>query len=87
MVSVWIPSAMQSFTNGQEVVEIEGSNPRQLIGRLDQDYPGIRQALMEGDKLRPDVAIAVNGQVTQLGLLQPVSDQDEVIFIPAFSGG
>ncbi len=78
---------MQAFTNGREVVEVEGRNLRQLIDRLDQDYPGMRQALMQGDRLKPDVAVAVDGYISQLGLLQPVTDDNEVFFIPAISGG
>jgi len=87
MAIVWIPSAMQTFTGGREVVEVQGRNLRQLIDRLEQDYPGMRQALLQEDKLKPDIAVAVDGQLSQLGLLQPVSDHNEVFFIPAISGG
>ena len=87
MAIVLIPQPMRELTGGEERVECEGRNLRRLILALDERYPGIKEALMRGDKLRPDVACAVDGQVTQLGVLQPLKEENEVLFMPAVSGG
>ena len=87
MPLVRIPLPMQSYTGGKETVEIDGQNIRQLIDHLDTEYPGIKSALMDEDKLKPDVAVVVDGQVAQLGLLQSLQPQNEILFIPAISGG
>jgi molybdopterin converting factor small subunit len=42
---------------------------------------------MNGDKLKSDVAVAVDGQIAQLGLLEPLRDRHEVVFMPAIAGG
>ena len=79
--------AMQVYTGDKDVVTVSGNNIRQLIQALDEDYPGLKAALMDEDRLKPDVAVAVDGQMAQLGLLQPITEQNEVIFIPAIRGG
>jgi molybdopterin converting factor small subunit len=78
---------MQVYTRNQEVVHASGRNVRQLINELDEAYPGLKGALMNDDKLRPDIVVAVDGKITRLGLLQPLTDVNEVIFLPAMSGG
>lgn len=78
---------MLSFSNGETSVEVEGGNVRQVIVKLETLCPGIKDALMDEDKLRPDVAVAIDGQVAQLGLLTSTPDNCEVFFIPAIGGG
>jgi len=78
---------MQAYTQGRDIVECEGRNVRQLILELEEAYPGLKNALMDGDRLKPAVAVAVNGQITQLGLLQPLEENNEILFLPAISGG
>jgi len=78
---------MRSFTDGLETVECEGKTVRRLILALEERYPGMKDALMQGDKLRPDVVVAVAGQVSRLGVLQPLKETDEVLFMPHVSGG
>ena len=87
MPTVWIPKAMQSYTGDAETVEMEGRTVRKLIVALDESYPGLKDALMDGDRLKPGVAVAVNGQVSQLGALQPLQEDNEVFFVPAIGGG
>ncbi len=87
MATVWIPKPLQAHTGGQEIVRCEGRNVRRLIVNLDEAYPGLKDAFMDDDKLKPSVAVAVDGQITQLGLLQPLTERNEVFFVPAISGG
>lgn len=86
-MKVWIPTPLQVYSHGNVVVEASASNLRRLIHMLDETCPGIKDALIDGDKLRPGVAIAMDGQISQLGLLQPLKDVKEVAIIPAISGG
>ena len=78
---------MQAYTGGKEIVEMEGRTVRRLIVALDEAYPGVKDALMDGDRLKPGIAVAVNGQVSQLGPLQPLEENNEVFFVPAIGGG
>ena len=87
MTTVRIPQPMRVYTQDKEVVEVGGKNVRQLIDELEKNYPGMKDVLLNDGKLKPDVAIMMDGQISQLGLLEPVSEENEVIFIPAISGG
>ncbi len=78
---------MQAYTQGKDTVECEAPTVRKLILELDRNYPGLKDALMNGDKLKPDIAVAIDGQVTRLGLLQPLTADNEVYFLPAIGGG
>ena len=87
MATVWIPSLMRDLTGGEQTVEAEGSTVRQVIRSLETQYPGMRARLLKGDQLRPGVSVAVDGIVAPLGLLEPVSPESEVHFLPAVAGG
>jgi hypothetical protein len=78
---------MRTFTSGQAVVQAEGHNVRHLVNELDQLYPGLKDAMMFGDRLKPHILVAIDGQVTPLGALQPLDGIREVTFLPSMSGG
>ncbi len=62
-------------------------NVRELIADLDRQFPGIAQHLLEGDDLKPSVAVSVDGEIGPGGAMEPVGDESEVHFLPAIGGG
>jgi molybdopterin synthase sulfur carrier subunit len=87
MAWVFIPPSLRPLTGGIDAVELEGATVGQLIDRLEDRFPGTRDRLCRGDELQPGIAVAVDGSVRALGLLQPVRSQAEVHFLPAVGGG
>jgi molybdopterin synthase sulfur carrier subunit len=87
MPIVWIPSLLRSLTDGKETVTVEGETVGQVIDNLEQHYPGIRARLYQGDRLRPNLSLLVDGTLSTRGLLQKLSGESEVRFIPAIRGG
>ena len=89
MPEVWIPPRMQSLTGGKRTLQVTGSTVRQLINNLDKEFPGVRSRLCDeqGNDLLPGVAVIVDGETSQLGLLQRVGENSEVHFLPALGGG
>lgn len=87
MATVYIPTGLQSLTRGDKEVSIEATTVRQIVERLEALYPGIQGALVEDDDLRPHIAVAVDGELSVLGLLECVGEDSEVHFIPALGGG
>jgi molybdopterin synthase sulfur carrier subunit len=87
MATVYIPTPLQSLSGGAMQVTIDATSVRQIVDRLETLYPGMKAALVDDDDLHPHVAVAVDGEVSVLGLLEPVETDSEVHFIPALGGG
>jgi molybdopterin converting factor small subunit len=87
MPLVWIPTQFQRFTKGQSQVKVEGATVRQVIDSLEAAFPGIRERLVEEGRVRPEIAVAVDSEITTEGLRAQVGPQSEVTFLPAIAGG
>ncbi len=87
MAKVFIPSLMQKLTAGQDILDINGATVREIIENLEQNYPGIKVRLVDKYKMKSNISVAVDGEVSPLGLLEKVSENSEVHFIPAVGGG
>ena len=59
----------------------------QVIEQLDEMYPGIKDRLVEDGEIRPNLAIAIDGDVAIMGMLEKVGENSEVHFVPAIGGG
>ena len=89
MATVWIPSLMRKLTGGTEQVQVAGRTMRQVIANLDALYPGIKARVCDEDagRIRPDIAVMIDGRTARRGLLEPVDEHSEIHFLPAISGG
>ena len=87
MPVAWIPSLLRDLTHGETTITVEGSTVREAIESLEERFPGIRARLCEGDRLRPNISVIVDGQVSHQRLRQPLGEDSEVHFVPAISGG
>ena len=87
MATVFIPTMLQPLAGGVKQVDIEAGNVRQAIDKLDQLYPGMKERLVEENKIRSNLAVAIDGEVARMGLLEKLSENSEVHFVPAISGG
>jgi molybdopterin synthase sulfur carrier subunit len=82
LAKVFIPTLLRPATDGRAELEIEGATVRQIIENLDALYPGLKDRL-----LRPNVSIAVDGEIIPHPLAEPVSPTSEVHFLTAIRGG
>lgn len=89
MPEVWLPPRMQSLTGGQQQVQVAGRTIRQVIENLEHAYPGLKAQLYddEEDIVMPGIAVVVDGETSQLGLLEHVREDSEIHFLPALGGG
>ena len=78
---------MQNLSNGEQRVVVEGKNVRQIIESLDHKYPGFKERLVEEGRVKPNISVAIDGAITPLGMIEKVSEESEVHFLPAISGG
>ena len=89
-VLVRIPTPLRRMTNGLDKVEMESSNLADLVEKLDTEYPGFKERLVdENGELRYFVNIYVNGEDVRFlrGLETSTDSGDEVSIVPAVAGG
>ena len=87
MAKIFIPTMLQSLTAGVKQVDLDARNVRQIIERLEELYPGMKDRLVEDGEIRPNLAIAIDGDVAIMGMLEKVEGNSEVHFVPAIGGG
>jgi molybdopterin synthase sulfur carrier subunit len=87
MVRVFIPPLLRDAAGGLDEVEVSATTVRQVVAALEARFPGVAERLCAGESLRPGMAVAVNGTISSLGLLQKVPDGSEIHFLPAVGGG
>ena len=87
MPTVVIPPLMRKFTGGEEYIVLSGATVREVIDNLESRYPGIKERLSEEDRLKPGIAIYINGLLTRGSLLERVDADAEIHFLPAIGGG
>ena len=87
MATVYIPTLLQPAVGGARQLEVPGSTVRQIVENLERLHPGFQGKLMDGDRLRANISVAVDGEVSPVGLLEPVAPASEVHFVTAIKGG
>ena len=87
MALVVLPASLvELFPGATRRVEVEGATVQEVIGRLDERWPGMRSRLCAaGPTLRQHISIFVDSEQSRLE--SPVGPQAEVRIIPALSGG
>ena len=82
VAKVFIPAGLsQQYTGGKAEFEIDAKTVRGVIRSLEADFPGL------GEAIEIDMAVAVDGEIFHDPLLEPVSSDSEVYFLPRIGGG
>jgi sulfur-carrier protein len=68
-------------TGGVATLEVDAANISQLLRRLAEKFPELAPHLETG------AAVAINGQIYQDALLQPIPPDAEVHILPQIAGG
>ena len=87
LLTVFVPTMLQTMTNGVKQIDMEADNVRQVIDHLETLYPGMRDRLVESGQIRSNLAVAVDGEVARMGLFEKTGEAKEIHFVPAISGG
>ena len=87
MATVFIPSLMRKLTDDRETVVVPGATVREIINNLEAEYPGMKAQLVDKFRLKGNISVAVDGEVSPMGVLEKVGEDSEVHFLPAIGGG
>jgi molybdopterin synthase sulfur carrier subunit len=88
-IKVRIPTPLQKLTNGKAEVECSAKNVLELVDALEKDYPGMKERLSDGGKIRRFINIYVNEEDIRFASKEETAlkDGDSVSIVPAIAGG
>jgi molybdopterin converting factor small subunit len=78
---ITLSSSLAPFTEGVLELELDVANVRQLFQALGARYPELQ------DHLEAGIAVAIDNEIYQDALLQPIPRDSEVILISKIAGG
>ena len=81
MAHVTLIGNLRQYTGGVTELDVEAGNVRQLFARLGERYPALAPHLEQG------LAVAIDGQIYQDALLQPIDPDSDVHVLPQIAGG
>lgn len=87
MPTIFIPAPIRDLTRGKASVAVAGSSVREAIESLEAEYPGVKERLCEGERIRPNISVMVDGQISNLKMREKLADDSEIQFVIAISGG
>ncbi len=87
MALLHIPSALRKLTGGESRVEIDAATAGEALDLLEARHPGIKARLLDGDRLRPGLALYLDGAEAATGLRTRLTATSRLHFLAAQSGG
>ncbi|HTY80639.1 MAG TPA: MoaD/ThiS family protein [Candidatus Bathyarchaeia archaeon] len=81
MARVVLVGNLAQLTGGVTEFELSVTSVKQLFEQLTELYPAIGRHLDDG------IAVAIDGQIYQDSLLEPIRPDSEVFLLPQIAGG
>jgi molybdopterin converting factor small subunit len=80
MANVLFSSGLRRYTGGEQKIRVEAGTVRELFAALGARYPELPDALKS-------MAVAIDGEIVNDPLLESLSPDAEVHFLPPIGGG
>jgi molybdopterin synthase sulfur carrier subunit len=87
MATVFIPALLRKLTGGKDRTSATGATLKDVIDDLERQFPGFRERVVEKGDLAGSIAVSIDGEIITGGLVEPVSPDSEIHFVPAIGGG
>jgi len=81
MALVHLSGDLRRRVGGHKVLEIDASTVRELVAVLEDRFPAVKEAGLEG------MAVAIDGEVMPNADFEHIGPDTEVYFLAAISGG
>ena len=81
MARVVLVGNLARLTDGVAEFQLSATSVKQLFEQLTELYPAIGRHLDDG------IAVAIDGQIYQESLLEPIRPDSEVFLLPQIAGG
>ena len=87
MAIVFVPAPLRGLCAGADRLEVPAATLGELFRELDRRCPGFLGRVVEDGRVRPELAIAIDGEAGLYALHQPLGPSAEIAIIPAIGGG
>ncbi len=90
MATVFLPTPLRRYADGQTKVQAEGNTLGEVLANLDAAYPGLKDRLFdESGEIKRFIQVFVNDEDVRglQGTETPIGPRDEVSIVPAMAGG
>jgi molybdopterin converting factor small subunit len=81
MARVVLIGSLAQLTGGEAEFDLAPTSVQHLFALLSERHPALARHLEEG------VAVAIDGQIYQDALLEPIAPDSEVFILPQIAGG
>ena len=81
MVNVVLWGALKPLAGGASSVDIEAVDIRELFGKLEDEFPGLKPHLDRG------IAVSINGRIFRDSWGEKIPPGAEVYLLPRIAGG
>lgn len=88
-ITVRIPTPLRKYTDGKDLVQVQGSSVRAVLDELDKAHPGIKERLCDDKGLRRFVNIYYKDEDIRFldNIDTRLDDNTEISVVPAIAGG
>ena len=87
LATVIVPSLLRPLCAGATRLEVDGATLAAVLRALDARCPGFYDRVVDNGAVRPELAIAMNGEILHLPLHEPIAPGAELTIVPAIGGG
>lgn len=87
MPTVFVPSQLREHTSGAAELSVEGATLRDVLQAVGVRHPRLVEHVVREGQIIPGLAVAIDGAITNRGLLAETGPHSEVHFLPAIGAG
>lgn len=81
MVKVKLWGSLRDLADGQDIVEVDARNFKQLLDQLAERYPALQPQIKRG------VSLSLDGVIYRDAWFTQISEENEVVLMPYMVGG
>lgn len=87
MPNVIIPTPLRDLCAGAAHLDVPGATIGEVLREMDARCPGFYARVVEDGRVRPELAIAINGEMESAQLHDTIPASAEIAIVPAIAGG
>ena len=89
MTRIAVPSLLRPLCNGTTEIEVPGGSLDAVLRAADEQCPGFYERVVDAEenRVRVELAIALQGEVVTLYLHEHIDDDAHIAIVPAIAGG